>query len=328
VIKKLLKIRFLQIKRSLQDLSIGHAIALLLIIVFAVIRFILPVFFSLLKNEKDRWILVGVVAVGIFALHQMRPDKRFVAIVSKYPLSIFTGEAIIFAAEYLVLVSPIIGFLFLTKNVLQGFILCIFVLCISLINKVLKQNNGFSFFSKHLPHSAFEWRAGMRKTGGFIVLFYLLALAFSWVRIAPVILLFLALAAIAEFFRACEPLSILTLSRDKTNVFLRKKIGQSLLIYSLFTLPIVILSSLFVPDLWYVAPAFFVFACLNITNFILAKYAFYHPNFDTGAGGVLNTISLFGCVVPFFAPISLCLIFWNYVKAKPKLDYYLNDNSF
>jgi hypothetical protein len=42
VIKKILKIRFLQIKRSLQDLSIGHAIALLLIIVFAVLTFILP----------------------------------------------------------------------------------------------------------------------------------------------------------------------------------------------------------------------------------------------------------------------------------------------
>ena len=79
-----------------------------------------------------------------------------------------------------------------------------------------------------------------------------------------------------------------------------------------------------VPDIWYVAPAFFVFACLNITNFILAKYAFYHPNFDTGAGGVMNTLSLFGCVVPFFAPIAFFLIFWNYYKAKPKLDYYLS----
>ena len=147
----------------------------------------------------------------------------------------------------------------------------------------------------------------MRKRGGFIVLFYLLSLAFSWVRIAPIILLFFALTAIAEFFRECEPLSILTLSRDNTTLFLRKKIGQSLLIYSIFTLPIVILSSVLVPDIWYVAPAFFVFACLNLTNFILAKYAFYHPNFDTGAGGVMNTLSLFGCVVPFFAPIPFFL---------------------
>jgi hypothetical protein len=319
MIKKFLYIRYLQIKRSLQDLSIGHAVALLLIIVFAALTFIIPVFFSLLKNEKDRWVMVGVVAVGIFAIHQIRPDKRFVSIVSKRPLSIFT-------AEYLVLTSPIILFLFLSKNFIQGITLCIFILCISLITKVLKQNNGLSYFSKHLPHSAFEWRAGMRKRGGFIVLFYLLALAFSWVRIAPIILLFFALTAIAEFFRECEPLSILTLSRDNTVVFLRKKIGQSLLIYSIFTLPIVILSSVLVPDIWYVAPAFFVFACLNITNFILAKYAFYHPNFDTGAGGVMNTLSLFGCVVPFFAPIAFFLIFWNYYKAKPKLDYYLCEN--
>jgi hypothetical protein len=315
MIKKFLYIRYLQAKHSLQDLSIGHAFALLLIIVFAALTFIIPTFFSLLKNEKDRWILVGVVAAGIFAIHQLRPDKRFVSIVSKGPLCIF-------ASEYLVLTSPVIIFLFLTKNFIQGIILFISILCISLINKVLKQNNGLSYFSKHLPHGAFEWRAGMRKRGGLIVLFYLLALAFSWVRIAPVILLFFALTAIAEFFRECEPLSILTLSRDNTTVFLRKKIGQSLSIYSIFTVPIVILSAVFVPDIWYVAPAFFVFACLNIINFILAKYAFYHPNFDTGAGGVLNTLSLFGCVVPFFAPIAFFLIFWNYHKAKPKLDYY------
>jgi hypothetical protein len=319
MVQKFLYIRYLQIKRSLQDLSIGHAIALLLIIVFAALTFIIPSFFSLLKNEKGRWMMVGVVAVGIFAIHQIRPDKKFISIVSKHPLSIF-------ASEYLVLTLPFLVFLFSTKNFKQGITLCISILCISLINKVLKQNNGSSFFSKHIPNNAFEWRAGMRKTGRLIVLFYLLALAFSWVRIAPIILLFFALTAISEFFRECEPLSILTLSRDNTTVFLRKKIGQSLLIYSIFTLPIVVLSSVLVPDIWYVAPAFFVFACLNITNFILAKYAFYHPNFDTGAGGVMNTLSLFGCVVPFFAPIAFFLIFWNFYKAKPKLDYYLCEN--
>ena len=330
MIQKFLHIRYLQIKRSLQDLSLGHAVALLLIIIFAFLTFIIPVFFSLLKNEKNRWIMVGVVAAGIFAIHQIRPDTRFVSIVSKHPLShafsLMERSHHIFAFEYLILASPFLVFLFLTKNFIQSFILVSLILCISLITKVLKQNNGISFFSKHLPHSAFEWRAGMRKRGGFIVLFYLLSLAFSWVRIAPIILLFFALTAIAEFFRECEPLSILTLSRDNTTLFLRKKISQSLLIYSLFTLPIVILSAVLVPDIWYVAPAFFVFACLNITNFILAKYAFYHPNFDTGAGGVMNTLSLFGCVVPFFAPIAFFLIFWNYYKAKPKLDYYLCEN--
>jgi hypothetical protein len=316
MIQKFLYIRFLQVKRSMQDLSIGHAVALLLIIIFASLTFIIPLFFSLLKNEKDSWILVGVMSVGIFAIHQIRPDTRFVSIVSKHPLSIL-------ASEYLLLSSPILALLLFTKNFLQSIVLCLLIFCIVLITKVLKQNNGSPFFSKYIPHDAFEWRAGMRKRGRFIVLFYLLALIFSWVLIAPVILLFFALTAIAEFFRECEPLSILVLSRDNTVVFLRKKIGQSLLIYSIFTLPIVVLSSVLVPDIWYVAPAFFVFACLNITNFILAKYAFYHPNFDTGAGGVMNTLSLFGCVVPFFAPIGFFLIFWNYYKAKPKLDYYL-----
>jgi hypothetical protein len=316
MIQKFLHIRYLQIKRSLQDLSIVHMLGLSLFLFFA---FGLKIF-SALKSEEGAWGIVGVTSAIDLYLQIIRKDKRFVSIVTKSPLSIF-------AAEYMLLNIPMIILLFFTKHYLQGFTLVLIPMLIALINKVLKQNNGSSFFSKYIAHDAFEWRAGMRKSGRTIVICYTLALVFSWVRIVPILLLFFALAVITEFFRECEPLSILTLSREKTNAFLLKKIGKSLLIYCLFTLPIVILSSILVPDLWYVAPAFFIMACINIANFILAKYAFYHPNFDTGGGGMLTQLSLFSIVIPVFAPLPFFLIFWNYFKAKPKLDYYLNNDE-
>jgi hypothetical protein len=311
MIKKFLHIRYLQAKRSLQDLSIVHVIGLGAILFFA---FGLKIAMAL-ESEEGAWGLVVVMAFVSFYLQIIRKDKRFVSIITQHPLSIF-------AAEYVLLSVPMILLLFLKKYYLHGIILFFIPMLIALITKVLKQNIGTSFFSKHIPPDAFEWRAGMRKMGRGIVLGYLLALAFSWVRIVPVIFLFMALFSIFEFFRECEPLSILTLSRDKTNVFLLKKIGQSLSIYSIFTLPIVILSSVLVPDLWYVSPAFFILACVNIINFILTKYAFYHPNFDTGGGGILAMLSLFSIVIPIFVPLPFFLIFWNYYKAKPKLDYY------
>jgi hypothetical protein len=313
MIQKFLHIRYLQIKRSLKDLSIVHAIGLGSFLFFA---FGLKMAMAL-ESKEGAWGIVGFMALVSFSLQIIRKDKRFVSIVTQHPLSIF-------AAEYMLLAIPIIILLLFKKYYLHGVILFFIPMLIALINKVLKQNSGSSFFSKYIPHDAFEWRAGMRKMGRGIVLGYLLALAFSWVRIVPVILLFLTLFSILEFFRECEPLSILTLSRDKTNTFLLKKIGQSLSIYSIFTFPIVILSSVLVPDIWYVAPAFFILACINIINFILAKYAFYHPNFDTGGGGVLTMLSVFSIVVPIFAPLPFFLVFWNYFKAKPKLDYYLN----
>jgi hypothetical protein len=314
MIQKFLHIRYLQIKRSLQDLSFIHAIGLGLIVFFALgLKIALA-----LKSEKETWGIVGFMALISLYLQIIRKDKRFVSIVTQQPLSIF-------ASEYVLLNAPMILLLLVTKHYLQGFILFFIPMIIALITTVLKQNNGSPFFSKHLPHNAFEWRAGMRKKGVVIVILYILALVFSWVRIAPLLLLFFALCVIADFFRECESLSILTLSRDKTNTFLRKKIGQSLFIYSLFTLPIVIISSVLVPDLWYVAPIFFIMACINIINIILSKYAFFHPNFDTGGGSVLTGLSLLSIIIPIFAPLPLFLIFWNYYKAKPKLDYYLND---
>jgi hypothetical protein len=315
MIPKMLTIRYIQIKRNVQDLSVGHMVALLAIIGF----FGLGFFSKFFTKKEDIWILVGIAAMGVFYLHLSRPDKRFINIVTDktYP---------IFVAEYTVLLSPIFVLFLFTKNYFPFLILFLSILCIPLINIKLATNKGISFFSKYIPASAFEWRGGMRKWGIYILLFYILALAFSWVRIAPFILLFFALTNIAQFFFICEPLSILTLFEGKTNAFLRKKIGETLFLYSIVTLPIIIAASILVSDLWYLAPIFYGMACINLINFILTKYAFYYPNHDTRGGGMLATLGLMGCLIPFLAPIPLFLLFWNYMKAKRKLDYYLNEH--
>ena len=319
MIQKFLKIRFIQIKRSLQDLSIGHGIGLILIVFFLGIT-LFPKFF---QDKNSPWIFAGIVAIGITYLHLNRPDKRLISIVGAHPHPHRRCRLSIFMAEYLTLVLPVFLILIFTKNYLIGFVLFFVILCISLTSNILRENKGTSLFSKYLPTSAFEWRGGMRKGGIALALFYVLALAFSWVRIAPFVLLFFGLTVIVQFFNECEPLSILTLSEDKTLVFLKKKIAQSLLIYSVLTLPIVALSMIFVSDLWYVGVIFYLVACVNIVNFIFTKYAFYHPNSHLGAGSLLTQLSLLGSIIPFLLPLPFFLVLWHYIKAKQKLQYYL-----
>ena len=313
MIQKFLNIRWIQVKRSLQDLTVFHVIALLIILFFAGIY----VLSFIQKNPNSAPIIFGIALIGITILHLKRPDKRLINIVARRPLSIF-------GSEYLLLTFPFFLILIYLKVYLFSFLLISITMCIALINKDLGENEGVSIFSKYIPVNAFEWRAGMRKQGIIISVFYLLALAFSWVRVAPIIFLFFGLAAISQFFVECEPLSILLLSRDTTPIFLRKKITQSLRIYAIFTLPILLLSMIFVPDLWYVSPIFFVVACFNIANFILTKYAFYHPNFNVGAGSIVSQLSLLGSIIPFLLPLPFFLVIWNYFKAKQKLNYFLS----
>ena len=313
MIQKFLNIRWIQLKRSLQDLTVFHVIALLIILFFAGIY----VLSFIQKNHNSASIIFGTSVISITILHLKRLDKRLINIVSRRPLSIF-------GSEYLLLTFPFFLILIYLKAYLFSFLLISIMMCIALINKDLGVNKGVSTFSKYIPANAFEWRAGMRKQGIVIAIFYSLALAFSWVRVAPIIFLFFGLAAISQFFVDCEPLSILMISRDTTPIFLRKKITQSLRIYAIFTLPILLFSMIFVPDLWFVAPIFFVVACFNIANFILTKYAFYHPNFDVGAGSILSQLSLLGSILPFLLPLPFFLVVWNYFKAKQKLNYYLS----
>jgi hypothetical protein len=314
---KILRIRFLQIKRSLQDLSVLHVIAL--VIILSGIGLSLTASFTSQKKGVDNsWILTALTAASFLSLQFYRPDKKLISLIAKHPFTIFGGE-------YLILSLPVLGFLIYQKNLLACIGLLLALGCIGLINKNLYQSKGVSYFSKILPSSAFEWRAGMRKMGLIILFFHIVALVTSGIRVVPFVSLFFGLSLISQFFYECEPLSILCLTPDNTAVFLRKKIGQSLFLYSIITLPVVLSSSVLVPDLWFLGLAFYVLASVNIANFILMKYAYYRPNSMMNAGSALSSIGLLGSIVPFFAPVPLILVGWYYFQAHKKLKYYLND---
>lgn len=316
MILKIFNIRRLQIKRSLEELTVFHLIALIWLIVFMVVLPLLQMGFK----DNNALIVTGLGIFGISFLHLNRPDKNLISIISEKPFKIFN-------AEYLVLLIPIIGILIYTRNIVLGIGILGLVLGISLIQKRLSAHKGTAIFSKYLPKSAFEWRAGMRKKGLLVVAFYLLALGFSWVRILPFLLLFFALVVIASFFYSCEPLSILCLSDKTARQFLWCKIIQSLKIYTVITIPVIGVALFFSSDIWYVGVLFYVLACLNILSFILAKYAFFQPQSSIGGGSVLSSLCLLGCVIPFLAPLPLIMPLVYYFKAHKKLAYYLRNGE-
>ena len=180
MIRKLLYIRYLQIRRDLQDLTFFHAIALVLILLFFGLSILSKIAFS----PENTWALTFVLAISLLFIQLNRPDKRLISIIAEKP-------HVIFSAEYLVALIPFFIVLVVLKSLLAFSALIIFVLCIVWINKGLYHSKGVAFFSKLLPKSAFEWRAGMRKWGLTLILFYVLAIAVSGIRVAPFIFLFL-----------------------------------------------------------------------------------------------------------------------------------------
>lgn len=314
MIRKILYIRYMQIRRSLQDLTLFHAIAGVLLLFF----FVLSVLSKMTLSLEYTWVFTSILAFSLLFIQFNRPDKRLISIITEKPY-------VVFSVEYSVALIPFFIILIALKSFLALLALLIFVFCIAGINKGLYQSKGISHFSKLLPKSAFEWRAGMRKWGLTILLFYVLAVAVSGIRVAPFIFLFFGLSVMSQFFYQCEPLSILCLSNENARSFLLKKIGQSLFIYNVITVPVVVLSMVLVPDLWFVAPIFLLLANVNMANAVLIKYTFFHPNSSTGGGNILSNLSLLGCIIPFLAPVPLMMVGWYYFKAHKKLRYYLND---
>ena len=314
MISKILKIRFLQIKRSLHDLTIIHVVLLLLIFGISGLALI-----SNLSKSKGNIRLFAVsIGIAVFYIHISRLDKKFIDILTKSTYKIFR-------TEYTLLVSPFLILLIFLKSFIVFAVLWIFILVLPFFKNNISFNKSTSIFSRWIPCAAFEWRAGLRKNGILILILYTLALSTSWIRIIPLIFLFFGLVIIAQFFQQCEPLNILFLTNNKSRTFLRMKIFHSISIYGIITLPVILLIMILDSELWFVPLIFFILACINLCNFILIKYTFYYPNYSIGGGSIITSLSLLGCIIPFFAPIPLFLLVWHYFKSKKKMSFYLND---
>lgn len=309
----LVKVRLHQIKRQLESLGLVYALILLAFLA----ALIFYVYLAYLQKGKALYVFSFTI-LPLFLIHTSRKDKEFVYSQVDHPVqNIFT--------EYFILTLPItIPSIFTSHWFYFPFLILSFYV-ISNIKINLKQKTMFPHLSKIIPAQDFEWLSGLRKNLiSFLILFALAAIT-CWVRILPLIFLWLIVISITSFYQECESLQILLATPGTPKKIIQRKIWNQSKYLLIILLPILVVNSIFNPGLILVNLVFLLVQFTIIVFAILLKYTTYSPNENLTGNVILVSAVTIGALIPFLLPIPLIMCFRNYGRSVKNLKSYFND---
>ncbi|WP_187261438.1 hypothetical protein [Pontibacter beigongshangensis] len=312
-IRQIIWIRWRQLGRGLAGLSVLHWL-LFLIIAFVATAALL----QLLMGLAGAAVISGLFAGLVLSLHLSRSDRQFVKLYAAQPWMIYL-------CEYVLLTVPLLLLLLLTPYWYLGGALLAAMALVALLPYSYKPSAAGFSYSRWLPAQNFEWIAGFRKYGLYILLLYLVALLLVPVKLLSLFLLWFITSILLGFYQECEPLHLLRLSGAGAAGFLRKKLLQHLKLYLLFCLPLLLIYIMFHLDMWYLPLVFMLLLCLNVCFFILSKYAFYRPGMSLAGSSLLSSLAMLSSLLPFLILLPLVMNVRFYAKAVSNLNSYLDD---
>ena len=310
--KTLLYIRSRQLKREVDSLG-------MYLIIFIVIAAVLSlVSFFQYKNNQQAWFVVAILSIACLAIQYTRKDKQFIyKQLDKPHLQIFL--------EYLILTLPFSITSLFTKNWFCFPVLVPVLISIPYLKFQFKHKAVFKHLSALIPASDFEWISGIRKQFIPFISFYLVAVAFSWVRILPLFLLWFLTIIISSFYLENEPVHILREGNKPAGKFLLDKIKINIkYILILYSLPVII-NAIFVREFLIITLLFIPVQISLLCFAVNLKYSTYKPQTNQLGNNVAFSIVAMLSAMPYFLPIPAILAIVYFYKAKNNLNIYLHD---
>lgn len=174
----------------------------------------------------------------------------------------------------------------------------------------------------------FEWISGVRQR--FLIVVTLWGLGMVFCAFAPVvpIITFLLTIIIVQFYLHCEPKEMVEVLDLSPHDFVRWKVGQTLRLFALFTLPLWIGFMVFNPAYWFALPTVWFITGLLLMLAVVLKYATYIPNEDLSQNNTLMTLAI---MFTFLPPFSFLInVFWivrYYNRAVVNMKMYLDSEQ-
>lgn len=310
--KTLLYIRSRQIKREADGLG------LYLIIFIAIAAVLSLVTYFQYKDNQKAWFVVAVLAITCLAIQYTRKDKQFICKqLDKPHLQIFL--------EYLLLTLPFSITSLITQNWFCFPLLLLVLICIPFLKFQFKHKAVFKHLSSLIPASNFEWISGIRKQFLAFISLYLLALAFCWVRILPLFLLWFLTIIISSFYLENEPVHILREGNKSARKFLLDKLKINIkYILILYSLPVII-NAIFVREFLIVTLLFIPIQIALLCFAVNLKYCTYKPQTNQLGNNVAFSIVAMLSAMPYFLPIPVILVIAYFYRAENNLKTYLHD---
>jgi hypothetical protein len=308
----LLNIRLIQAKRELNSTGLG------VLIILGLLIFLIYAAYTVFVKSPDAYYLTVFLFIVCVSIQSYRNDKQFVYVhIRKSYFEIYS--------EYLALTFPFAVSSLFTDNWLCFPILALALFLVPFLKFTLKQKTYFTTISSFIPATDFEWISGFRRSFGYLIPLYLLALGLSWFRVFPLLILWFISVTIASFYTECEPLHILREGDFSSAELLKRKLIRMVKYMLILQIPVLAINTIFNPEFWLLNLLFIPLQVSFLSYAVCLKYSSYEPNKNAiGNNVVLSVISL-GSIIPYFLPIPLLMAVFTFGKAKMNLNNYLND---
>lgn len=304
---ELLRIRYFQIKRAY--------------LVPLAFYFLLGLFMGFNADSSSTLKILSLSlapALIIYLYHGNRTDLHFINMQ-------FIEPKLQIALNYNLLILPITVGILCSSNWYCGLASHVLISIVAMFENKFRLRK-WDKITTLVPAEQFEWIAGLRKKFPIMIVLYLLSYVLFMTKLFPLIPILLVSLIIMDFYSAYEPLVMLNPDGLNVKEFLEHKIRFNVKILIASASPVIILNSIFHPDMFAVNLLFLLAIILCLINAIYIKYATYTPN-DQLRFHADFVLLVFAIIIPYFIPISFILMFINRKKAYKHLEQYFNDIS-
>jgi hypothetical protein len=178
---------------------------------------------------------------------------------------------------------------------------------------------------KLIPSDLYEWKAGVRKNFTLLLIIYGVGICLSYfVAAIPIAMLIIGLI-ISDFFIPYESWQMLLSFEKGPKQMLLYKIKRHFLLYTICSLPLVILFVLFHPDLWYIPFIEFIILLFIHIYMITIKFAYFSFDGNNRINFILQIIGIIVGLIPLTTPFLLLFSIFFFQKACTNLKPLLYD---
>ncbi len=305
---QLLKIRFYQLKRDLG------------ILFFPLLALLSCVSFFVFSSQKHIGNYVPVVVFYFF--YNFHKNRKDISFIEKH----FINPKQQLIVEYQLFLLPF-SLPSLFTNYWYCFLLMHLIVSIIPMLKASKTKSLKLLFLPRLFGSDFVFISGIRQTFISLIILIILSLALSPLKLFPLVALFLINSVIYSFYESNESVQILQSSKLSPKNYLNKACMNGVIKISALNLPVLIINSLFNPDMISFNLFFMGFTALSIITVISLKYSNYRYNSISSNFQIKLIIMSFGLFIPYLLPIAILFYYQAKTDASTNLKKYLDDSN-
>ena len=314
MVNSILKIRAKQLVRQLEGIGIFRFLFLV-----GLAGFLFYILFKQLGLASNHYYITAGYGLLILSIHLQRSDKQFLKIVTTHTQKVYYSE-------YLVLSIPLILGIVYYRLWIDLLLLFLMILITGFIDFTPRATNRHNRFIRLIPDDSYEWKSGVRK--GFVGIIFILIAGiggnFFFEAAIPIAILVLSLLVI-NFYQTGEPEIFLIIKETGVKQFLKEKIVEFIIQFTLLVSPLVLLFILFYPGFWFIPFVELLMIYFVFIYVVLLKYAFYIPNEKLIASQTLSAIGALSLLLPFMLPVTWLLSVRFYYKSLSNLKPFLYD---